>query len=352
MDRATETGLWFAAVLVDKGGAVQRLGTLVGVVLPVAHRQCLPGVIDAQQHWRPVGRPGGVDGVLQQMIVGLLTSLHKLLRAGDLDPTGAAHHDGLEVLGTHHRAVATAARRSRQVAHRHRDSHLVLARRADSKDLRCRIAHLLPQNVIRLPHVLAPDMAGVSQFHHVVVDIQIDRLFGASLDDDCVVAGVLEFGAKVTASVAIAENTSDRGAGHRDGHTARTGGQRAAQRARPDADHIAWVVGVGDSRVKLIVQDLGVETPTAQEHPRKSGIQWFLGDGPRGQIHSQYLTCPTVHYLFLLLSLQAVKRPSALSLVHIALQRQCNVRKFPLFGCINTNFRRTAVPQFHLGRVG
>jgi hypothetical protein len=92
---------------------------------------------------------------------------------GDLGPRLAAHGHGLEVLGSHHRAHARAARGAIRHVHDRGETHALLARRPGLRDLDLLVAELLADERVHLAGEFAPQVPGGAQFGHAVVDPQV-----------------------------------------------------------------------------------------------------------------------------------------------------------------------------------
>ncbi len=116
---------------------------------------------------------------------------------------GPLDHDGLQVLGAHHRAHARAAR-GIAAGHEAGLGGLVLAGRADG-DHADLAAEFGVEHLAGLDGPFAPEGGGVLQFGFAVVNEQVHGLVGLALHEDEIVAGRLQPDGPVAAHVAVGE---------------------------------------------------------------------------------------------------------------------------------------------------
>ena len=143
-------------------------------------------------------------------VVDPLGHVFERLRGGDLDVAVAAHRDGLQLLGAHHRGHAGASGGAGLVDDDPGDVRQLLTRRSDQREAHALVAHFLANPVLGGPTGLAPEVGGVANFDLVVHDRQVYGLVGDAGDDDPVPAGAFEFRSEVAADVGLAEAPGKR----------------------------------------------------------------------------------------------------------------------------------------------
>ena len=79
----------------------------------------------------------------------------------------------------------------------------MLAGDASLRDADQPIAVIGSDRVLDLAGAFAPEVSGVANLDGRLVNPEIDRLLGLALNDDAVVAGVLQFGAPEAASLGL-----------------------------------------------------------------------------------------------------------------------------------------------------
>jgi len=134
----------------------------------------------------------------------------------------------------HHRADAGAPGGAVQVVDHRRKEHLVLAGAADAGDAHLRVLEVLLELPFGVPDGGAPQVGGVAQFGHVVVDKQVDRLGRPALEDDHVPAGHLQLGAPVAAGIAARDGAGERALGDHRVATAGAGHGACERAGGPD----------------------------------------------------------------------------------------------------------------------
>ncbi|OIQ76342.1 hypothetical protein GALL_419780 [mine drainage metagenome] len=115
------------------------------------------------------------------------------------DALGTAHSDGLEVLAAHHRANTRAASSAVQVIDHSGKQHAVFTGFANTGHTRQWVLQTLFDDLFGFPDALAPQVAGITQLGHVIIDVQVHRLVGLAFKNDHVPAGHFELGTPVTA---------------------------------------------------------------------------------------------------------------------------------------------------------
>src|SRR5206468_7351280 len=128
-------------------------------------------------------------------------------------------------------------------------------------------AGLAVQRFLGLPGVEAQQRLGVAQLEDAIVDVEVDPVLRLSLNDDRVVAAVLEVGAEEAVGLRR-RRAVGHGADRHDGERARAPHRQAGH--RPGREHQAIVrvvprhVALAAARGRLAVQDDGAE-PGATE---------------------------------------------------------------------------------------
>ena len=152
--------------------------------------------------------PGLLGGGDDMVVVGaknlgdhVVGQVGNHLRVGNVNGLGALDDDCLDLLGAQNGAQASA-RGVGAAVHDARVREQVLARRADGGDAALK-AVLLAQGLGGLASTLAPESGGILDADLVIVNEDVDRGIGLALDNQAVVAGVLEHGAQLTAAVAV-----------------------------------------------------------------------------------------------------------------------------------------------------
>ncbi len=166
------------------------------VVLDGQHAE-LGQVRHARQ--RAVLVQGARGGVGLEVVRDVVGGLHHAARVGRAQRLGALHHcHRLQLLLAHDGAHAVLRGHVAVVALDGGEAHEVLAGGADGVhgELVARGPELAVERVLRVPRVEAHEGLGVAQLDHVVVDVQVDPVLRLALDDDGVVAAVLQIGAE------------------------------------------------------------------------------------------------------------------------------------------------------------
>ena len=130
--------------------------------------------------------------------------LEQTLGVGDRYTARTLNGDGLELLVAHDRTVGSQAGDARLVAQDGGHEALVLTGRADGGNAGL-VVRALPQLVLGGEVVQAPQVGRVADLDRVIVDVEVNGLLGLTGDDDAVIAGELELGAKAAAEGGAAE---------------------------------------------------------------------------------------------------------------------------------------------------
>ena len=213
--------------------AAERLGD-------IEHRDgALLGQAGAVVAWVELGprrRDSGMKGV------GIL----------DLDARRAAHGNCLQILRAHHRADAGAPGGAVEIIDDAGIARELFAGAPDRGDADARILVTFLDARFGLPHRLAPDETlCVQQLGLVILDVEIDRLFGFAGDHDHVPAGEAQLAAPIAARIGARDGIRQGALGdHR--ITSAGGGAGAGQRARGENQHI-----LGRQRIRFRVHFLG-----------------------------------------------------------------------------------------------
>ena len=239
-DGATKAGLvgdqvFFAVALARRGHGFGRnvFGTFKLHIAVVARGQGTYFVDDVHENLRAIGRQAlACDRVVGQDFFLLGRDLHEGLGVAHIaHAQGATHGQGFEVFAAHHSAHARAACGTVQVVHHRGVEHMVLSRFADGRHAHQRVLQGLFEVGFGFPHALSPNVSGISQFGHAVVDVEVDGLGRLAFANHHVPARHLEFSAKVAARVG-AGNGARQGALGDDGVAPTRGGHGAGQWAR------------------------------------------------------------------------------------------------------------------------
>ena len=218
----------------------------------------------------------------------LVAELDELGRPGDVDVLGAAHRDRLEVLVAHHRAEAQPAG-ARAALLDGGEEDPVLAGQADRRHLGIRLLELLADQFRRLPAPLPAQMRGVAQLDLVVVDPEVDQLGRLAAEDDLVVAGMLQLGAKEAAHHRVGHQPGLRRDGGDDGAV---GARRRRAAKQPGAENQQVVRRERSGLWRHpIPQHPGVRAQAAEDTALSRWIGRYPLDVPAGQVDFQVETC-------------------------------------------------------------
>ena len=218
--------------------------------------------------------------------------LQHLLGVSHLDAAGAADGKTLQLLVAQRSAQPGAAGVA-EAGVQGGVVHQILTGRADGSGLEL-AAVLLHHPLVGSKGALAPDLACVLQRDLVVLDAQVDGLFGDAAEHDAVVAGILQHGADVAAHVCVDDGVT-LGPGGAEGHihTAGAGHAGTGQRADAKDDQSLLVIGV-QLHGSFLVHD-------AVGHAHTADILMVLcvilrGDLASGQVNAQDLACPAITF--------------------------------------------------------
>jgi len=144
-----------------------------------------------------------------------------------------------------------------------------------------------------LAGILAPEVSGVPNLHAIVGDPQVNRRQRLPLDDHGVVAAALEHGAESAGAVRFSPAAGDRRFGEES--VARAAGDgRIGERAGCRHQFVLRTQGV-NAGGQLVPQNLGRQSPPADEFAGCFLAKWFCGDVAGCQIDPQNLPCISVH---------------------------------------------------------
>ena len=242
---------------------------------------------DAGQRPPAVERGGRRIGL--EVVGDVVGGLHEPARIMRREGLGAADNaHGFQLLLPHHSAAAVLRSDVAIVALDGGEAHEALPGGADGVDGQAMPGEtvLELEGLLGLPGVLALQMRGVADLDDVVVDVQVGELLGLPLNDDGVVARVLEGRPEETVGLGRG-GAVGLSAPRDDAEAARAPHGQPGQRARGQDEPVVGMVPV-NLGPDLLVQDLGAETDTAHVLAHVLGPR--LGpDLPRGQIHAQEL---------------------------------------------------------------
>ena len=205
---------------------------------------------------RQAGKPRAEERVGEVvLVVGLVElaacealevrdELKQALGVGDRNTARTLNGDGLEVLVAHDGAEGTQARDRGLVAQDGGHQALVLTGGTNGGNTGL-VVGALPQLVLSGEVVQAPQVCGVADLDRAVVDVEVDGLLGLTGDDDAVIAGELELGAKAATEGGAAERSrvgvADGAHGLHDGTAAVAHG--AGDGARQEGDDVLGIEG-------------------------------------------------------------------------------------------------------------
>src|SRR2546428_270980 len=236
---------------------------------------------------------GGAGTEIEADVVGGLHEPARVRRPQRLRPA----HDGhrLELLLAHDRAAAVLGGDVAVVTLDGGEAREVLPRGPDRvhREHVAAQAELRAERVLGRPRVFAEEVAGIAELHDVVVDVEIDPVRRVPLDDDRVVARVLQVRAEEAVGLRRGR-TVGSGADRHDGEAARAPGR---QPRHGPGGHDQTVVGVIPGEVALAalrrglaIEDHGAEADAADQLPHRVGAPRL---GPAlllREVHAQELT--------------------------------------------------------------
>ena len=253
-----------------------------------------PGLVeDVDQDVGAVGlEPGAPHGVQADALPGLVHGGHETLGIGHLHRPGAHHHHGLEVLGAHDGAHPGAAGGAVHLVHDGREQHQLLPGGPDAGHLGLLVG-LGAQQVHRLGHQLAPQVGGVPELRVVVLDPQVDGPGRLVLEDDQVVARVLQFRPERAAGVGGGDGAGEGSLGD---HVVAPAGRGEGARVRPRReDQLVFGRQGIHLRVHFVAEDPGAQPAGADVLGRQVRAGRLPGDGAGGQVHTENAATPTEH---------------------------------------------------------
>ena len=159
------------------------------------------------------------------------------------DGLGAPHGDGLELLGTENGPNSSSTSLATEIMSDAGIADQLLSCWSNGSDLES-FAQVLLQILLDRKGSFAPEVGGVADFHFVVINENIDRVFGGALEDDSIVAGVLEFGADQPTHTGAGVAPRLRGFGS-DVSFSSPRHEGAGEGPRGDDDLVVWSQGIG-----------------------------------------------------------------------------------------------------------
>src|SRR3989475_7339989 len=172
-------------------------------------------------------------GIGLEVVGDLVGGLHDAARVVDRERPGALHdRDALQLLLAHDGAHAVLGGDVAVVALNRREPREVLTGRADRvhRELVAAHAEVGAERVLGVPRVLADVGLGVAELDTVVVDVEVDPVAGLALDDDGVVAAVLQIRPEEAVGL-CGRRAVGAGADGDDGETAGAPHRQPGQRA-------------------------------------------------------------------------------------------------------------------------
>ena len=184
------------------------------------------------------------------------------LGVGDGYLLGAAHGDRFQVLRPHDGAHAASTGNLVQIVHNQGKAHQVFASDPCLSNLQQSFAVLGAQCVLDRGCFQTPDRGSIPHFDMVVFDPQIDRFFGAPVEDDGIPAGVPQLSPPEATGLGLAKEASHRRL-RADGVPPGAREGRARQHPSREDEHIVWAQRIGPNR-HFGEQIVGDERPSAQ----------------------------------------------------------------------------------------
>ena len=177
----------------------------------------------------------------------------------EIEGSVSAHDDGLEILASHHRAATAAGRCPSSVADDGGKANGVLPCRPDAGHA----GTAGRQGIVGGPGAQSPEVVGGPDDDTSRCHFQIDGLFGAAGDDECVVPGAAQGCPKEAASVGVAVDGREGGV---EGDVVAGPGRPRGAGQRPDGKDervfgCEWVGRVG----QMAEEQRAPQSPPAQE---------------------------------------------------------------------------------------
>ena len=135
----------------------------------------------------------------------------ELSRIGSFRQTAAPDGDRLEPLRAHHRPHPGSSGRMGHVIQNTGKSDLFFTGRTDHRRANARVSQLFPDGPFRIRRLQSPETTGVADLRFPILDPQINRFGGNSLDNDRLETRPLELGAPKPAGLRFPIPTGHRG---------------------------------------------------------------------------------------------------------------------------------------------
>ena len=190
------------------------------------------------------GVRGGRNDVLvqrtEQIDVAFGDLLPFFLVGMNVDRLVADDNDAFEFLGSEDGADTAAGMLTGADEHGHRNE--VFTGRSDHGD-RSHRRGLVGKHLLCTTGALAPNAFGVAQFDFVVVDVEVNRFFRFTFDDDEVIAGLFEACSHVAADMSGGNHRHriDCRINGRNGSTARAEGAGSGEGSRSDHELVGFI---------------------------------------------------------------------------------------------------------------
>jgi len=254
---------------------------VLGVPLLVIHDHLLRRSEPGQDRHHAGNRiPFPLLDVLQSFVA----DLHELRRAGDVEVLRPPNGDGLQVLVSHDGADAESAGAGAALLDGS-EVDPVFAGQADGGHRGRRLVQLLANELCSLESAQTPEMRGVTYFHLVIVDPQIDEIRGLAADDHLVITGVLQFWTPESAHHRECEQPSLRRDGGDDGAIA-SGSGCAGEEAGAEDEEIIGREGL-DFGGYSVPDHLGIRAQTPEIELGESWVGCHPLDVASGQVDFQ-----------------------------------------------------------------
>ena len=223
------------------------------------------------------------------------------------NPVGSVQCNGFQSFGAHHRTQPGTRRHPPLVVGYACNQRAFLSRHANAGHGRRAALKPFPECRFGFPCILAPQVAGISQFCMSMFHMQINRRRADPGEENPVIAALFDRRRQRTAAVGIAPGARQWRFSHRHpapGHHAAGPGQQP----RDKPQHILRPQRVCPRRNPLIKQ-VGGQPQPGQHFFIYCIWDLFLFNFSGGQIHPQHLAHDSVHHI--ILSIQRLLEPAS-----------------------------------------
>ena len=169
-----------------------------------------------------------VGGMFADLPVDPDGKFQELIRPGHTDAAGGPHSHRFEILGAHHRPHSGAPRRIPGFGEQTGERDQIFAGRTDADHLDLRVLQFLLDPFLGIKGILSPEMPGIANLDLALIDPDIAGLFGATGDQQVIVAGKFELRPPVGTEIGFGPQVAHGRKGG-DIHPARTRQRRAGE---------------------------------------------------------------------------------------------------------------------------